>query len=546
MQAKKTFLLQPEWMAAFLITLVVVIMHFYYWLHVGGLWRDEVNSVDISRRHTLYEMGGDSFPLLMPLLLRVWAAAGLGDSHLHLRIFGLLMGLGILAALWVAGWKIRRAPPLLGLVLFGLNDILVFAGDSLRAYGLGSLLAVVLTAAAFVFVQKPSGCQAAWLVLFAVLSVQVLYHNAVAVAAICFGAWAVCWRRKDRRAALQVLLVAVAAAASLLPYLSNLLATADTSRVLRIGVKLPRFFASYNDTFGYPHQGYIYLWVLLYAAIIFYAIAGPDRKIATPGETDGAFSSRDLSLFAAVVLTVEAIGFPIFFWRSQLPMESWYLLPFMASAVVCLDAALSFRHWAWRAGLLVFTAITVCFSIPHTSRVLKLHFGDVNIYAQQLTTVASPKDYVLVSPWPCGITFGYYFKGTTPWDTLPPISDHSVHRFDLVQLQLENTNAIASILRQIAQTLQSGHKVWILAEDGWMAIPAPGTKPPAALPPPPLPDSGWSDWPYERVWANQIACFIAAHSTQFGKLKSLSSERFVAENMNAFVASGWRTNLPAH
>ena len=544
MQAKRTSLLQPEWILAVLITAVACVIHFYYWRHVGGLWRDEVNLVDVSQRHSFFDMAKDSFPILMPLLVHIWRSVGLGDTDQHLRLIGLLLGLGTLAALWISSWKIHRAPPLIGLALLGLNVTLIFAGDSLRAYGLGSLLAVALTASGFIFLQKPSGRRAVWLILFAVLSVQVLYQNAVLVAAVCFGAWAVCWQRKDGRAALQVLLVAIISAASLLPYVPTLMGFAGGSRVLRTGIALRHFFANLTGTFGYPRWDYIYLWGLLYALIIFYTIAGSKKNISASDKTNATLSNLDLSLFAAILLTLESIGLAIFFWCSQIPIEGWYILPFMGSAVVCFDVALPIRHWTWRTGLLGFAAVTACLSIPHTGRAVKAHLSDISIHARQLTASVSPEDYVLVCPWYCGITFAYYFKATTPWDTLPPISDHSAHRYDLVQLQLQNTNAIAPVLEQITRTLQAGHRVWILAEEGRMSVPATGTPTPPNLPPAPLPDTGWADAPYTRVWISQVACLLADHSTDFEKLKSLSMERFLAENMSLFVASGWKTNSP--
>lgn len=545
MQAKKTLPL-AEWILAALITAIACVIHFYYWCHVGGLWRDEVNLVDISERHSFSGMAKDSFPVLMPLLVHIWRAVGFGGNDLRLRLLGLLIGMCILAAFWISSWKIRRTPPLLGLVLLGLNVYLVFVGDSLRAYGLGTLLALALTAAAFIFLQKPSGRRAAWLVLFAVLSVQVLYHNAVVVAAVCFGAWAVCWRRADGRAGFQVLLVAVVSAASLLPYLPNLLASVNASRVLRTGIALSYFLANLKGTFGYPLWDYIYLWALLFVLIAFCAVAGLVKKTPASGQNDATYLNRDLSLFAAILLAFEIIGFAVFFWFAQIPIEGWYLLPFMASAVVSFDVALPFRQWTWRVGLLVFVAVTACLSIPHTGTVVKRHFSDVDMEARRLTASVSPEDYVVVCPWYCGITFGYYYKGSAPWDTLPPISDHSVHRFDLVQLQLQNTNAIAPALRQISQTLQSGHRVWILAEAGKMSIPAAGTPPPPDLPPPPLPKTGWADAPYIKVWSSQVACFLAGHSIKFEQLKSQSAEHFLAENMNLFLASGWKTNSLVH
>ncbi len=543
MSSKKAIFLQPEWILAGLITIIAISLHFYYWLHIGGLWRDEVNLVNLSGRHSLAEMEKDSFPLLTPLAFHVWMAVGMGESDLKLRLFGLLVGLGILAALWISSWKIRRTPPLWGLVLLGLNSTLFFFGDSLRAYGLGSLLAMALTTSAFVFLQQPSGWRAGWLALFAILSVQVLYHNAVLVAAICFGAWAVCWRRKDGRAAVQILLVAVLSAASLLPYAHNLMSSGDAS--LRTGVDLSRFFRNYKDTLGFPRGYYIYVWAALYVAMVVCTCVGFAKKTEAPTKTDDS-SRHDLSLFAANMLTFAVIGFHLFFLRAQMPMESWYLLPFMAAAAICFDATLTCFKGMLRVIPLIFVVITAWFSVPETDAILKAHFSDVNLYAHQLEAEAAPKDYIVVEPWLFGITFDHYFKGPTPWDTLPPLSDHSSHRFDLVQLQMQNTNAITPVLERIAETLQSGHRVWILSFKGWFGVPPYGAKPPATLAPAPLPDTGWADWPYSHVWAAQVACFTGGHSSQFVQLKGLSSERYITEDMDLFVAEGWHTNSAGH
>jgi hypothetical protein len=548
MQAKTRFLPQPEWIVAVLVTAAAVALHFYYWLHIGGLWRDEVNQVSISTRHSFVEMAKDSFPVLTPLAVHAWVAAGPGASDLGLRAFGLLVGLGILAMLWISSWKIRRAPPLLALVLFGLNSSLIFFGDSIRAYGLGSLLAAALTASAFYFVQKPSIARAIWLGLSAMLSVQVLYNNAVLVAAVCFGAWAVCWRRNDKRAAVQILLVAVVSAASLIPYWGNLVANVGTSVILRSGVELLRFFNSYKDTLGYPLSGYIYVWILLYVVVVSLAIAGFRQTSNVPEKTDSPFSYGDLNLFAAVTITLAAVGFPVFFWRAQLPMQSWYILSFMALVAMCFDATLTaFRGWL-RAAFLVLVAATACVSAHKTSKLLAgAHFTDVDIYARALQANASPKDYIIVEPWHWGITFNYYFKGETPWDTLPPLEDHSTHRFDLVQQQLRDTNAMAPVFQQMTRALQSGHRVWILVDSHLgMSVPPPGSHPPASLPAAPLPNTGWADWPYTRVWASQVACFLSDHS-DFAQLQSarMTSGRFITEDMQLFVASGWKTNSPA-
>ncbi len=193
--AEINFLRQPGWLAAILLTAIIAGLHFYFLLHAGGFWRDEVNLVNLANSHSLAAMKKDSFPILMPLLVSGWSALGLARNDLSLRLLGMLIGLGVPAALWVAAWSARRPPPLLGLALFGFNSTLIVFGDSLRAYGLGCVL-IMLTAAAVALLRQPSWLRTGWLALLAILSVQALYHNAVLVGAICLGAWMVCWRKK--------------------------------------------------------------------------------------------------------------------------------------------------------------------------------------------------------------------------------------------------------------------------------------------------------------------------------------------------------------
>ena len=223
----KTVSRQPEWILALAATVAVVWLHFFFLLHVGGLWRDEVNLINLSSRHSLAEMSKDSFPVLMPLLVSGWTAIGLGQTDMSLRLLGALIGLTLPAALWLAAWKIRRAPPLIGLVLLVFNSTVIMFGDSLRAFGLGSVLILLTTAAAGWFLKNPTWRRAGILAALAVLSVQALYQNAVFIAAICFGAWAVCARQKKRCAAVKILVVAAVSAASLLPYWARIVSLPD-------------------------------------------------------------------------------------------------------------------------------------------------------------------------------------------------------------------------------------------------------------------------------------------------------------------------------
>ena len=68
---------RAEWVLAILVTLVIVGLHLHFWQQAGGLWRDEVNLVNLAASPTLADMTRDSFPVLMPLLVVVCVSSTL-------------------------------------------------------------------------------------------------------------------------------------------------------------------------------------------------------------------------------------------------------------------------------------------------------------------------------------------------------------------------------------------------------------------------------------------------------------------------------------
>ena len=540
---QKEILRRPEWIAAILTTAAIVGLHFFFLFHAGGFWRDEVNLINLAGSHSLAGMKKDSFPILMPLLVRGWSGVGLARTDSSLRLLGTLIGLGIPAALWWIAWKTRRSAPLLGLALFGLNSTLIIFGDSIRAYGLGCLLILLAMAAATAFLRRPSWTRTGWLALFAILSVQAIYHNAILVGAICLGAWVVCWRRKNRAAALQIFLAGLAAAFSLLPYVAGLLGGRESSEVLRTGLKPCRFFAAFRDTLGFPLEGYIFVWAILGLALVFLAGATLFRAPKTVAVTDE--SVDDWQLFAGTTLIAAFAGYLLFLWLAAFPSQSWYLLPLTALAVACFETGLPVLHGMWRAVLFGLAAATVVIAIPTASRDLHYRFTNVDTWAGTLTTDASPDDYIVIVPWFCGITFDHYFKSPTPWTTLPPLADHATHRYDLVKIQIQNTNAVQPLLERIVTTLQHGHRVWVLAGMGWMDIPEAGTSALPSLPPAPLKNSGWSETPYTMVWDSQVGHLLGDHAVRFARVKNPTAGMPIIENTELFLAEGWTNSVPA-
>jgi len=522
-------LCQPEVLAALLISLLAVWLHLTFLNHAGGLWRDEVNVVNLGGRASLGEMAKDSFPVLMPLLVHGWTALGLGAGDLGLRVLGIMIGLGLLVALWVSALVTSGLPPRLGLALFALNSTIIIYGDSLRAYGLGSLLIVLVLGTTWSFLQKPTAWRALLAGGMAVLSVQALYQNSVLVGAICIGSLAACWRRRAWRLAALIFLIALAAAASLTPYVPLVFSDLQGMAVLRAGFQWARAGANLSRAIGFPLQPYVGIWALLALAIVTQAAVALRRR----EEASGA----DLRLFAGVTLAVGLAGFCTFHRFAALPTQPWYFLPIMALAAACFDAGLPLLPRVWRVALFGFAVATALVAFPYARQDSNCRLTNIDLLARQLAAEATPGDYVIVSPWYCGLSFARYYRGPAPWTTLPPLADHTTHRYDLVHEQLQKTNAIQPVLEHMVASLRSGGRVWVV---GHMYVPLPGAPPPADLPQAPLKDSGWADGPYLRNWLAKVAYCLRQHSAQIERVPPPEVGQVSAnEDLELCKASGW-------
>ncbi len=584
------------WVLALAVTAVAAGLHVYFLFHAGGLWRDEVHLVNLAGSSSLGAMSHDSFPVLMPLLVRFWEILGPGKTDSGLRLLGLLIGLGLPAALWLAAWKFRRSPPLPGLALLALNGTVIVFGDSLRAHGLGSLLILFTALAAAWFLQKTSWRRAAIWAALAVLSVQTLFQNAIFVAAICAGAWAVCARQNNLRAALKVLLVGVTAALSLLPYLDNFISLNTGAGSLRTGIDPGRLQATFATAFGFPMEQCRWLWPVFGLVMLAAGVAAmfPRHKAAAENlpvknflpvrwtlplaalvaatgflwfaaspqyhwwiipalavgvvwlerksffiENNFVSDDGDLAWFGGVTLLVAAIGFAAFLWYAALPTEPWYFIPLLALAAGCFEIGLPVRGHA-RAAVLGFSIVVVAFAgvvVFADQKAVNWRLTNVDLLCQRLAAEAAPEDLVVVSPWYCGITFERYFKGPSHWETAPPLADHSLARYDLVHAQMKKTGVMQPLLTRAEAALRAGHRVWLV---GMMAVPEPGVSVPADLPPPPLPHSGWADRPYTETWVLQLNQFLSNHSREFKLVfETPQGNLNFMENLQFYRVEGW-------
>ena len=525
------------WILATALTLLVLGLHVAFWKHAGGFWRDEVNTLNVAEGASLSQMADDSFPVLMPCLVRAWSSLGLAGSDPWLRLLGLLIGLSLLAALWVLVWLTRRSPPLLSLVLVGLNGTVLVYSDSLRAFGLGSLLLALTMAAMCAFLRRPAPKQTIWLSLAAMLAAQALYSNTLLLAALWLGGWAIFWQRQDRPAAFRLLAASLPSAVSLLPYWSKVLPLLTTAPASGVGTLRSVFrpglaWASLNVALGSPLS--IYLWVL--SAVVLAGLTLATAFGQTP-RSRVCPEPCEWRLFASVALLAATVLFGSFLWFARLRTEPWYFLPLLVLAALCFELGWPQLRGPLQAGWLALVLLLAITALPSVLRAVQWRFTNVDLVAEKLVREASPQDFVLVVPWNRGISFERYFRCPMRWTTVPPLVDHRTHRYDLVLRQTQTPDVLRPIFEAITNTLASGHRVWVV---GQLDIPRPGFPLPADLPPPPLKYTGWSSGPYLRNWTDQLAQFLSNHSGRFA-LVALDAHEQINENerLNLFVAQGW-------
>lgn len=526
---------------AILITLSCIILHLFFLFHAGGLWRDEVNLVNLAHFHSLGEMAKDSFPVLMPLLVKGWMTLLPVHGDFGIRILGTLIGVGIIAIMWLCALKIQR-PPLWGLVLFGANAAVIYYGDSLRAYGLGCLLILLAMTAMMFALKKPDWWRCGAFSLAAILAVQALYQNAVFVAALAAGGICVVCRRGDFVTAIKILIASSMAALSLLPYFSQIHGLTTTHDPLRVGFSLYTALANCNQLVGWPQQFFSIIWIfLIYVMFCVLAVLTffPRKNRLS------LLTRNEHLLFACVTIIVAIVGYTAFLFLAGRRTEPWYFLPLAAIVAVCFDTGFSFLSLPKPIQTTAFGVIIVAafLQISHAPSHLSVRLTNVDQLARQLRNTANRDDFVLVTPWFCGISFDRYCGSSLHWQTIPFISDHSRHRYDLLQEEMQNTEMLEPLFQRIKLTLQSGHDVWIVSARtgiGVMSIPDGGRRCPSLLPPP-LKESGWGEAPYCDNWAAVVAWFLKQNCSEFYEVTNAPTfEANHYENLKLLVAAGWR------
>lgn len=534
------FVARPECLVAGILTLAACYLHILVLTHAGALWRDEVGTVNLATlphfADTWKMLAHNADPVLFPSVVRLWSALGLGRADLGLRMLGLVIGLSVVAAIWFAGRLMRITWPVLSLALLATNLALIRWGDSLRPYGVGCALLLLVVGSVWAFVSCPSRKRFLIACVVGVLSVQSLYQSSFFLLATCCSGAVVCLRRNQRKQALATLCIGLPAALSIIPYIP-LIVEAQSWLALQKRSFHPlfmwyRFFDALNLSVNWMHL--VWLGLLLAAVGVGFATLVRGGPAASP----------DLAFFASSNLVMGAIGILVFHWIAKFDIYPWHWLPFMVFAAVNIEAALTDWAQRFRTAWLILACLVSLVPLPTAVTGAKCAHTNMDIVGAQLSSRAEAGDVIAVYPWEFGIPFARYYTGPAEWVTLPPVSDLRFHRYDLVKRDLRAGQPVEPILDRMERTLASGHRVWLV---GSLPEPKPGETEVPNLPPPAAsnaPDA-WFDADYTYIWGRQLGDFLTKHAQQSWSLDVFPKHCLIGlEVVPAFAGAGW-TNTPS-
>jgi Dolichyl-phosphate-mannose-protein mannosyltransferase len=528
-----------EWGVAIAATAILVGLHVAFLFSAGALWRDEVNCVNVANLSSLKETWAnlqyDSFPIFWFIVLRAWTRIGPGTSDFGIRTLGLLVGLGVLALIWKNARVFGRSVPLVSLTLLGFNSTVISYGDAIRGHGLGMLTGLLTFGLLWEAVDAPTPRHLGLAMLAALVAVQCLYFNAVFILAACLGGAAVAFGRRSWKSASLVMGIGAACAISFLPYAGTIRDMRDWNMILRVDVDMTWIWRKLEEAF--VSTGGWVLWVWIGAAAL--AVAAALRAQLRSAASALSERDRDAALYCGVVLVTGLLGYAVFLKNLGYFTQPWYYVTLMVLVAACLDAPIGLlaRTLAARGARLIVIVVVAALVIQPVWTTVRTRKTNVDLVASKVGQLAVTGDLIVVNPWYVGITFDRYYHGKADWITIPPLSSHALHRYDLLKERMKSDRPIAPVLEGMQNALQGGHRVfWV----GDLFVPKEGEVPPNP-PPAPLASWGWSDGPYYYYWGLQAGYLMKSHAQNAAAVEVPLQQAVSAyEEAWLYVIDGWR------
>ena len=527
--ANGRWIARVEWALAILVSVMVIALIIVRITCAGAMWRDQCGTTQLALMplgELLDKFHHQTLPPLLPLIYRLYLkVVGIAEPVLH--AFRLNGAIGLIVAAWIGARMNAKQAPLFFLTLFGLNSFFLYwAGYALTA----ASIAPVLFIGAGVILQ-PSRGRILGLGGAALISAQLLINNLLLVVIVMISGILACLIRPAYKLALVFTGVLIVCVISDLYYL-HVYAAADW----RIVLKQPTTFASLwpeiRAVFGEPQAIMLYLWSFIFAAGLAaaaWALSGAWRR--------GDWPRSRLSILVILTALLAPIAYCLsFVLNANIGVEARHFLPMVAILAAGFDIVVAhFASHRWiRLARIALTAVAL-FVMPFASwPMLTQRQTNIDIVARKLEQEAGRNDLIVVNPWSLGISFQWYYHGAARWLTLPNISDHQIHRYDLLKEKMMSASPIEDVKREIGATLQRGHRVWVVGslyppdQPGLPLFPFPA----------PDPDFGWQHMIYREAWAQQLRDFVARRAIKANCLINPSSNVYSFENVPLWVVEG--------
>jgi len=527
-----------EMAAALALTAFLAGLQVLFFLRGGGLFQDEVATVNIAQLPSVLDVWEhlqfDSMPLVWPYVLRAWAALGF-TSDLALRFPGLVLGLLVLAALWILAPQFGCRTPLIALAFVELNFEGTRTVGYIKQYGLGILLNLGFLASVWSCVKSPSRWRWWLALLVGMLGAHTLYHNCFFILATLAAGMAVTLSERAWKRTLGLLAMGLTILVSMTIYTATLTTVADWSPT----VELPAHYRTWSNFFqgllrSLSPTGTFWLWFWA-AAAVFCVLCWASRRRGEETAPATKDRPRIVFLLAAILAAVVYLGF---FAVSRQPYNSRYFIVLFAYVAVPAEALLLIRVNAFAIMRLLRLAMVAYLCWAYAGPVWR----DIARGESQMVRVvelieanADNGDLIVISPWAEGMIFARYFHGPNPWFTIPPLEDNRMHRSDLIKKCMQEDDPTAAARAKIAEALQDKRRVFFVVGNAMISQQATIPVRPGK---PPLPLTEWNETVYLLYWHAGTQTLLLRHSVEQEFLCRASGEYRSPVGLICF--QGWK------
>ena len=524
-----TWLHRLEFLMASAVTVLLAGMQIRYFLRGGGLWQDEIGTVNLASMASLSEMWeqlpNEKIPVFPLLLLRCWVSLGFA-SDMALRVPGLVLGFLILAGFWRLARQFGCLAPLIALAFFGLNFEATRTIGFIRGYGLGILLNLCMLSFVWQYVQNPTR-RNFWLAAFStILTVHTLFNNSVLVFAVLAAGMLVCSLKHEWKKTLLLFFMGLLALATMSIYVPMILRSRDWTVISAPRpdqVTLHEFFSDLMVAMAPLAHFWAVFWGCAAAVVLLPVV----RRNVQPTLSESS-AERAKLLFLGTALVVGAVGYSLFLYNAAQYFPPKHFIVFFGFSAVLAESLLQGvlgRYLSCRLLVLAAVGIACCSQVVPIWHRAGESESEMTQVARFLEEHANKDDVIVLSHFVLGMIFDRYYHGPAEWFTIPPLKDYRTHRQDLYKRRMLEDDAIKPILDRIENALKNGHKVYVLNPQ-FNVRPSAG----GVLARPPLPDTGWNMEPYQNEWNWQLNVFLSRHIPN----ETRDSSSLVFQSMHRF------------